>query len=448
MRVVRQSDDQGAIDRQHPSDTSRPEVMIGSSIAFLFFVLLLGWSAVASLDSGTIAPGEVAVSGSSQAVQHPQGGVVNTLVVREGDSVERGQVLLTLLDGETAATERGVSGQIFALLAQRSRVIAERNGGSQVPPPPEFTGLRGDDLALAKAALRNQQEQLSARRGGRANGRAILHQRSLQLNEQILGLERQVEANLEQQELIQEELTGMRTLAEKGYAPQTRVRALERAASELRGTLGSLRSQIARSREAVGETRLQISNIDSGTLEDVAEQLRDIDVRLSELEPRRTALRAQVARSEIRAPVSGQVVSLAVSTIGGVVEPGQVIMEIVPANGARIIVARVDPNDVDNLREGQEAEVRFPGLRDRNLPTLRGRLSQISASSVRDNPSGASYFRVEVSLATGELAKLGRGAMRLRPGTPAEVVVLKEKRSLLEYLFEPLTDAIWSVRAE
>ena len=429
-------------------DTPRRELIIGGVIIAIFFVLFIGWAAFAPLDAGAYGQGQIAVSGNRQAVQHREGGVVSSLHVAEGDAVRRGQILLQLSSGELRATERGVAGQVFALIAQRARLVAERDGLASIPTPAEFANLPPEDATLAQESLRIQRLQFAARRTGRSTETGVLGQRIAQLNEQIAGYERQVAANLEQQRLIQEELTGMRGLAEKGYAPLTRVRALERTAAQLEGELGSLRAQIARSREAVGETRLQMSGVDTRLGEDVADQLRQIDVQLNELRPRMTELRAQIARSEVRAPVSGQVVGLTIFTQGGVIQPGQTLMEIVPADASQVIVAQISPNDVDNLRVGQSTEVRFPGLRERNPPTIHGEVTRISADSFTVEESGASYFRAEIVVPAAEMAKLGRSANTLRPGSPVEVIILLRKRTVLAYLVEPLANNLWRSGSE
>src|SRR5690606_670465 len=371
-------------------DTPRRELIVGGVIILLFFGIFLGWAAFAPLDAGAYGQGQIAVSGNRQAVQHREGGVVSALYVKEGDTVRRDQILLSLSSGELRATERGVASQVYALLAQRARLIAERDGLAAIPVPAEFAELTPADAALAQESLRIQRLQFGARRTGRSTETGVLRQRIAQLNEQIQGYERQIEANLEQQRLIQEELEGMRSLADRGFAPMTRVRALERTAAQLDGEQGSLRAQIARSREAVGETRLQMSGVTSEMAEDVADQLRQIDVQLNELRPRLSELRSQIARSEVRAPATGQGVGLTIFTQGGVIQPGQTLMEIVPADASQIIVAQISPNDVDNLRPGQTTEVRFPGLRERNPPTIHGRVTRISADSFTVEETGAS----------------------------------------------------------
>jgi HlyD family secretion protein len=424
-------------------DNPRRELMIGGTIIVVFFVIFLGWAALAPLDAGAYAQGQIAVSGNRQAVQHREGGVVSALLVAEGDTVRRGQVLLQLSSGELKATERGVASQVYALIAQRARLIAERDRFGSIPTPPEFANLPAEDAALARESLRIQQLQFGARRTGRSTETGVLGQRVAQLNEQIAGFEGQIVANIEQQRLIQEELEGMRSLAERGFAPLTRVRALERTAAQLDGELGSLRAQIARSREAVGEARLQMSGVSTKMNEDVADQLRQIDVELNELRPRMIELRAKIAGNEVRAPASGEVVGLTIFTQGGVIQAGQTLMEIVPRDASQVIVAQISPTDVDNLRVGLDTEVKFPGLRERNPPIIHGRVTRISADSFTVEQSGATYFRAEIVVPASELAKMGRGAETLRPGAPVEVVVLLRKRTALGYLLEPLTNQLW-----
>lgn len=425
------------------TDAPHREMMIGGIVIVAFFVLFLGWAALAPLDAGALAQGQVAVSGNRQAVQHRDGGVISALRVSEGDTVRRGQLLIEVSGGELRASERGVTGQVFALEAQKARLIAERDHLGAVPTPAAFANLPPEDAALANESLQLQRQQFAARRSGRSTESGVINQRVAQLNEQIAGLQRQLSANVEQSRLIGEELAGMQQLAEQGFAPQTRVRALERAAAQLEGENGSLRAEIARSREAIGEARLQMSNVGTRLNEDVAEQLRLIDVQLNELRPRLAELRSQIARNQIRAPVDGQVVGLTTFTQGGVIQPGQTLMEIVPRDASQVIVARISPTDIDNLRLGQDTEVRFPGLRETAPPIVHGQVSRISADSFTDEVTGQPYFRAEIVVPPTEMAKLGNSARTIRPGAPVEVVVLLRKRTALAYLLEPLTNNLW-----
>ncbi|HEV2080901.1 MAG TPA: HlyD family type I secretion periplasmic adaptor subunit [Brevundimonas sp.] len=430
------------------TDVPRLELRIGLGVIFAFFVLFLGWAAFFPLDAGAYATGQVAVSGNRQAVQHRDGGVVTALHVEEGDTVKAGQILIEVAGGELQATERGLAGQVLALLAQRSRLIAERDGLGTVPTPPEFASLPPEDVPLANEALGLQRRQFGARSSGRSTERGVLSQRVSQLEQQMAGFQRQLTANAEQRRLIEDELADVRRLAEQGYAPLSRVRALERQAAQLDGEDGNLRAQIARVGEQIGETRLQMASVGTTLNEDVADQLKTVEVQLNELQPRLASVRAQIARNQIRAPADGQVVGLTIFTPGGVIQAGQTLMEIVPDDASPVIVAEIAPTDVDNLAVGQSTQIMFPGLREGSPPRLEGRVTRISADVLTDAQSGRRWFRTEIVVPEAEVRKLGRAASAVRPGAPVEVVVLTRKRTALQYLFEPLLRGLWRSGSE
>ena len=429
-------------------DSPRREIMIGGAIIGVFFGLFLGWAALAPLDAGAFAQGQVSVSGNRQAVQHREGGTVSALRVAEGDRVRRDQVLIELSTGELQASERGLTGQVYALLAQRARMIAERDRLRSIPVPPEFNDLTTEDQAIADEAMRLQRLQFGARSTGRSTETGVLGQRIGQLDQQVEGYRRQIESNIEQRRLIGEELEGLRELQAKGFAPMNRVRALERNAAALDGELGALRAEVARTGEAVGETRLEMLGVSTKMNEDVADQLRQVEIQLNELQPRLLETRNQIARSQIRSPAGGQVVGLTVFTNGGVIQPGETLMEVVPDNASQIIVASINPADIDNLRVGLETEVKFPGLREGNPPILHGKVTRISADSFTPEGSEQSFYRAEIVVPPAELARLGASARTIRAGMPVEVVVLLKKRTALSYLTEPLTRSLWRAGSE
>ena len=299
---------------------------------------------------------------------------------------------------------------------------------------------------MANDALTLQRQQFIARRQSIEAQRSVLAQRVNQLSEQITGYQRQLDANAEQQRLIGEELDGMRKLAAQGYAPVNRVRALERSEASLAGEDGSFRAQIARSGEAIGETRMQLLSLDRQMIEEVTGQLRDVGVRLDELQPKLSALRDQMARAIVRAPAGGKIVGLKVFTVGGVVGPGDVLMEIVPQDRALVIQANVAPNDADDLKVGQETQIRFTSLHERDLPILKGRLTELSADSFLDETSGQRFFRAEISVPPAEMERIRkvRGPRTgLQAGLPVEVLVPLRKRTALDYLLEPLLQTAW-----
>lgn len=433
------------------NDNPRREIMIGVGIAAAFFLGFLGWAALTPLDAGAYASGVVAVSGNRQAVQHRDGGTVTAVYVVEGATVTKGQMLVEIGAGEIRANERGLAGQVLTLLAQRARLVAERDRQASIVYPPEFVNLSAEDRIIALDVMNLQQLQFQARRDSILTQKGVLEQRILQLNEQIAGSDRQLIANREQQRLIGEETTGMKSLADQGYAPVNRVRALERNQAQLVGEEGALVAQIARSREAIGEARLQSISLDRQVVEEVAGQLRDVQVQLDELQPKLTAIRDQLARATVRAPAGGKVVGLTTFTVGGVVSPGQVLMEVVPGDKALVIQAMINPNDADDLKIGQSTQIRFTALHDRSLPILRGVLTKISADSFTDEKSGQQFFRAEISVPEEEMTKIRkvRGPRTgIGPGLPVEVVVPLRKRNALQYMIEPLTQTFWKTGRE
>ena len=428
------------------TDDPRRDIRIGAAIGIFFFVILLGWAAFAPLDAGVHAQGNVAVSGNRQAVQHPGGGVVGAIHVHEGQKVRVGDILVEMEAPDLEATERALTSEYFTLVAQKARLLAERSGAGNFPPPPEFARLSIEDRPIADQALALQRSQLAARSGSLSAQTSVLGQRSRQLAEQQSGYAQQRVSLREQQRLLQDELTGLKEIEKKGFASTNRVRAVERALEELRGREAAMTAEIARAGEGMGETRMQSLSLRKVSLEEVAAELRETQTRLSDILPKLIAAREQLQHARLRAPASGQVVGLSVFTVGGVVAPGQTLMEIVPDNRNLVIQAQVSPGDADDVFQGQVAQVRFLSVHDRTLPLLSGRVRTISADRLKDEKSGLSFFVAEVEIAPSELNKvrdaLGRG--QLRPGLPVEVVLTSRKRTALDYLLEPLTAHFWS----
>lgn len=439
---------QVAID--HATDNPRRDIRLGAAITFFFFVVLLGWAAFAPLDAGVNARGTIAVSGNRQAVQHPDGGVVTALHVREGQRVTAGAVLVEMAAPELAATERALTSDYLTMLAQRARLLAERSGSRGMPAPAEFASLGAADRALAQQALALQRAQMQARQGSMGAQQSVLGQRSRQLAEQRSGYAEQRQSFREQQRILEDEIRGLKELEAKGFASTNRIRALERAQEELRGREAAMVAEMARAGEGMGETRMQSLSIRNTSLEEVATELRDTQARISEVLPKLIAVREQLQRSRVRSPATGLVVGLTVYTVGGVVAPGATLMEVVPENKNLVIQAQVSPTDADDVYEGQTAQVRFASVNDRTLPLLSGTVRTISADSFQDEKSGLSYFRAEVEVPPSQLERvrgvLGQG--QLRPGLPVDVVLAVRKRTALQYILEPFTASFWRAMRE
>jgi HlyD family type I secretion membrane fusion protein len=424
---------------------SGAEVRRGLAVVGLGFLSLLLWAAAAPLDDGVHARGVIAVSGNRQAVQHRDGGIVAAIHVREGESVREGQPLIDLAAPELRAAERALTSDYLTLLAQRARLDAERSGWSDLKVPPGFAHLSNEDAELAGQALDLQRAQLLARRQALEAQKAVVGQRARQLQEQQAGYARQGQYVADQQRLVADELAGQRQLEAKDLAPLSRIKALERAEADFQRQQAALAANSSSAMKGIRETRMQDSSLTRKSLEDVASDLRDTQDKLSEVLPKLVAAREQLERSRLRAPVSGTVVGLNVFTIGGVVDAGKPVMEIVPDRRSLVVQAEVDPNDADQVLEGETAQVRFSSVHNRTLPLFKGTIRRMSADAFTDKESRRSYFRAEVDVPSSELQRvagvIGRG--KLRPGLPVDVVLSLHKRTALEMMFAPVARLLW-----
>ncbi|WP_242137066.1 HlyD family type I secretion periplasmic adaptor subunit [Sphingomonas sp. TREG-RG-20F-R18-01] len=427
------------------------DIRIGIGIAVAFFGVFLGWAAFARLDAAAYAPGILEVSGQRQTVQHRDGGVVGAIYVREGQRVERGQLLVRLAAAEVLAQERALSAQAIRLLAQRARLEAEEIGTGTLGTPPEFATLPPEDRNDAALALRLQQRELIARRATLAAQRGALGQRAAQSTAQGRGYDTQVVWAQEQLRIIDEQLKALAPLAEKGFVSQTRLRELERMRAELVGQRGQYAASVAQTQGAARESQITAIEAERTFHERTAADLRDVETRLGDVLPKLAAARDQLRRTDIRAPATGAVIALSVFTPGGVVTPGQKLMDIVPERTPLRIQARITPDDADDLAVGQRTFVKFPGLHDRTLPDLEGQLTRLSADALTDEKTGATYFTAEVTVPRTQLARLsaGRGTdFAVRAGMPVQVLVPLRKRTALGYAFEPLVGAFWGAFRE
>jgi len=426
------------------NDSARKDARRGLLIGGIFFVGLLGWAALTPLDAAAYGQGVVIVSGNRQVVQHREGGIITALHVTENHMVAKGAPLAVVSSSELIAAERSIAGEVVSLLAMRARLLAESRNASIIAYPDEFRGLEGEERRLAEAAMDGQRGLLEARRASLNTEQAVLSQRVAQLGEQIGGVRHQLSANQDQQRLINDEIAGLKSLVPNGFVSINRLRAVEREASALEGANGAYRSDVARSHEAIGETRLQMVSLRKQMASEVAGQMRDVQARLDELQPKLLALKEQVARSVVRAPASGRVVGMRVFTVGGVLASGDTLMEIVPQDRDLVIQGKVSPQDADDIRVGMTTQVNFTALQDRNLPILIGKVTKVSADSLEDERTGQSFFRIEVVVPPAELLKANRGKeAAVQAGLPADVLIPLRKRSALSYLLEPITRSLW-----
>jgi len=427
-------------------DEPAHDIRLGVIVAVLFFVIGLGWAAFASLDAAVMASGKLVVSGQRQTVQHRDGGVVGQLLVHEGQRVRKGQVLIKLAAADVDAQEKALSGQAITLLAQRARLRAEQMGSGTIEAPAEYASLltTPEQKASATQALRIQQAQLSSRIAVLRAQRGALGSRTSGSTSMGQGYSGQVAALDQQIKSVTDELNSLADVAAKGFVSQSRIRSLERARAELQGQRAQYLATAAQTRDQASESRLQSMEASSTYNERSATELRDVEAGLSEVMPKLTAARDQLARTEIRSPVDGSVVGLQVFTPGGVIAAGQRLMDVVPDRQPMTIEARISPNDGEDLQPGQTAFVRFDFLHERALQPLEGKITRVSADSFTDEKTGETYFTGTVIVPQSQLdiLKQVRGQdFQLRAGMPVTVEIPVRKRTALQYLLDPLTAA-------
>jgi HlyD family secretion protein len=429
------------------NDNPWREGRLGVVVLAIFFGVFGLWAALAPLDAGVVAVGEVIVSGNRQVVQHREGGVISSVAVHEGDHVEEDQILIELSAVELRAQERALAGQSIELEASRERLLAEAARAGRVQRPESWAALPPEYVSLADAVLARQQDELAARRSAVSAQTGVQGQRQSQLSARIAGYREQVAAIDQQHALISQELQGLRTLASEGFAAETRVRGVERTQSELAGRRAELQGLIEQSREGIGEAQMQSLSIREDRSQLIAQELRVTETQLAEVIPRLHAVRAQLESSRVRAPTAGLVVGLSFFNEGAVVGPGERILEIVPDEQDMIMSVRIRPIDADNVAVGQPVNVRLAAFEGRQMPYLQGEVSRISADRFEDERSGAAYFVTEIRAPSTELERLtaamGGQDLRLSPGLPVEVMIPLRNRTALEYLLEPLSQTVW-----
>ena len=433
------------------ADDARRDIRLGLMVAGLFFVIFLGWAAFAPLDAAAYAPGQLVVSGQRQSVQHRDGGVVSAIKVAEGRRVSKGDLLIELAGAEVRAQERALAAQMINFQAQRARLEAELAGTETISWPAEFATATGARRAEIDEAVRVQSNEFRARRSALAAQSQVLGQQAAQANESATGYRSKMISSAEQERLIQAEIDALRPVAEKGFVSESRMRALERAKAELQGQRGQYQANVAEARASASGGRLRQIEAEKTYRERASAELREVEFALGELLPKYRAARDQLERLRIRAPVSGTVIGLSIFTVGGVITPGQTLMDIVPERADLVVAAKVATGDADDLQVGQNAQVRFLGLHERNMPIITGRVTRLSADSLVDEKSGEAFYTAEVRVPAGQMQqvkKLRGPNFELRAGAPVAVLVPLKKRTALQYAIEPLTDTMWTAFRE
>ena len=408
----------------------------------LVCVLLLGggfgtWAATATLSGAIIAMGQLRVETNRQVVQHPDGGVVGQILVRDGDTVEGGDILLrlddTLLRSELAALES----QLYEIMARRGRLEAAQIDAETVEFDPELLEAAADEPEVKKL-VEGQRALFHAKRESTAKELEVLGEKILQLRDQIIGAEAEITALQRQSELIGKELADQQGLLAKGLAQATRVLALEREAARLEGDAGQIKARVAQLRGEISEIEIERLRKVATDREEAITESRELGFRELELKQKRLALRERLSRLDLRAPRPGTVHDMTVHALQSVVRAAEPLLYIVPSDTELVVDARIEPVHIDQIHRGQDAVLRFSAFNARVTPEIFGVVHTVAPDVVEDPQNQQVYYRAEVALKEGELAKLDE--QQLLPGMPVEVYIRTSERTPLNYLFKPVTD--------
>ncbi|HVM82564.1 MAG TPA: HlyD family type I secretion periplasmic adaptor subunit [Candidatus Binatia bacterium] len=412
-----------------------PVIWVGVGVMILFFGVLGGWAAVAPLASAVTAAGTLAVSGENKVVQHLDGGIIREILVKNGDKVKQGQILLRLDDTQAKASVELLRAQYLSFLALEARLQAERDDQGTIVFPKALLDAAGqDDVQEMMTGQTNLFQERKRTLDGQVS---VLEQRIKQLKQQIGGASVQQQAQDEQLALIQDELNSARQLYDKGYVPKTRILELERAAAALSGQSGQYRSSQASTQQAIGEAQLQILQLKKERLSEVTQDLSDTQDKINAMEERLHSANDVLARTVIAAPAAGTVLNMTANTIGGVVAPGGRILEIVPGDVPLVINAAVRPEDIADMKPGLKTEIRLTAYNQRSTGILHGTLTEISADRIVSQQDPKGHFEIKTVI-TDDLSQTP--GIEIVPGMPAIVTIPVKQRTVLEYIVGPLTD--------
>ncbi len=412
----------------------RREIIIGCVTIILFFGVFGLWATLAPLESAAIAPGTVVIAGKSKSIQHFEGGIVSSLNIKENSPVKKGQILLTLQETQSKASLQIIHYDLYEQIAIRTRLVAELNDKDHVIFPASIPKNSNNKkiqsiLDAQRSIFHSNQKTL--------HGMISIHKKRItEIDEQIEGLQDKLNATVKQLQLIATELKDVKILAEKRLIKKSRLLSLQREEARLEGTRGESKAAIDNNQRKIAEIELEIHSLKNKHRKELLAQLHESQQQLAELTEKESAQKDVLTRTTIRAPISGKVVGLKVHTVGGVVTPGEVLMDIVPTNAHMLVEAKISPLDIDIVIPGLTAKVRISVFSQRDVPLLIGKVAEVSADSFTDERTGEAYYLAQVDLPDDQIAKLPGGS--IYPGMPVEVMIITQKSTPWQYFIAPI----------
>ncbi|TDV88245.1 epimerase transport system membrane fusion protein [Halomonas alkaliantarctica] len=411
---------------------------LGFAILFIALGGFILWSVTASLAIAVVAPGSVSIESFKRTVQHLEGGIVEQLLVEDGDKVEAGDTLVVLSDTQASSQLAIARSRYLINRAMEARLLAEQAGAEMMEIPED---IQDTDDPRVQQVIAVQQSLFAARRQSLKSTLEALDEQSVQMREQIEGLEERISVNVNRISSLRSEAEDFRSLYREGLGDNQRLRELERQVLQYEGDNAEFRANIAQLRSQISENSMEREIQQQEFQKEVGEQLRDAQAQIAEAEEQIISLRDQVERSVVTAPVSGTVVGRQVHTVGAVIRPGDKIMDIVPSNEGFVVEARIPTRDIDNIHIGQFAEIRFSAFNQRLTDVIDGEVIYVSADSFEDEATGAKYYRARVGVTEEGYTQMN-DRMQLLSGMPAEVMLRTGERTFASYIAKPITDML------
>lgn len=415
----------------------RKPIMAGIIVIAVGFGGFFSWAFTAELDSAAVASGSIIVDSRKKVVNHFEGGILKKLLVEEGDRVKAGQTLM-LLDGTRSESELGqLRGERYGLIAKLARLRAEQSGRSEIDFPKQILNAEQDyvaDILLDEKRLFGKRNEVyDAKRNAQAK-------QIEQFDAEARALESQINARTRQEKLVAEQLKGIRQLAEKGFATRTQLVEIENNWSDLVGDMGEFKAQKAAAEQQKAEAEINLASIEMEWQSDIATEIQEAQLALNDVTQRIRASEDVLNRREVKAPQDGIVANIQIRTPGGVISPAEPIMDIIPENEPLLIEAMINRQDIDSVHVGSKAQIKLTAYSQRRLAPLDGEVRYVAADQTVDEKRDSSYYIVRAAINPDALAK--RDDIEIRPGMPADILILKSPRRAIDYLIDPITESM------
>ncbi|MEQ1652884.1 MAG: HlyD family type I secretion periplasmic adaptor subunit [Hyphomicrobium sp.] len=425
-----------------PASITRDLISVRRYMAYGFLTMLAlfggmgGWAATTDLAGAVIATGSVVVAGNVKKVQHPTGGVVRQILVKNGDTVKAGDIVVRLDETVTRASLQLVTKQIDELSGRLARLKAERDDAPSVTFPADLLA-RTDEPDVAQIVT-GEQNLFESRIKTRSNQRQQLGERITGLRQESAGNTAQAEAKSREISLIKKELEGLERLEAQQLVRTEKMTGMRREQARIEGEMAQLSAAAGQSKDRIAEIEMQRLSIDSEAKSEAIKELRETQGKLVELSERRTAALDQLQRVDIRSPADGIVDQMTVFTVGGVINTGEPLMVVVPQDEQLVIDAKIAPHDIEQARSHKRAVIRFPAFNQRTTPSLNGSIKSVSAEVTKERETNQQYYVARIKIDDDEMMKLGD--LQLIPGMPVDIQIRTTERSALSYLVKPIQD--------